>query len=102
MPARSVLTASEREKFSVGTLVGNQDEKPSFRRACHTWLRGLRSGGGILEAWGTEDDLHWDRYACIAPAGSRMDRPMPSPNELDRCLAKKGWRRVNPVARPAH
>jgi hypothetical protein len=25
-----------------------------------------------------------------------MDRPMPGPNELDQCLARKGWRRVKP------
>jgi hypothetical protein len=38
---------------------------------------------------GTLDDLNWDRYERLAPAGSRMDRPLPSPNDRDRCLAKK-------------
>ncbi len=41
----------------------------------------------------TREDLHWDRYQCIAPHGSRMDRPIPGPDELDKCLAEKGWRR---------
>ncbi len=43
----------------------------------------------------TPDELYWDRYQCIAPRGARMDRPIPGPNELDQCLAQKGWRRVN-------
>ena len=44
---------------------------------------------------GTKEDLQWDRYECIDPSGARMDRPMPGPHELDRCLARKGWRRVD-------
>jgi hypothetical protein len=46
---------------------------------------------------GTQEELHWDLYECISPRGARMDRPMPGQQELDRCLAQKGWRRVGAV-----
>ena len=44
---------------------------------------------------GTQEELHWDRYECLSPRGARMDRPMPGQQELHRCLARKGWRRVD-------
>ena len=50
----------------------------------------------------TQDDFYWDRYECIAPRGSKMDRPIPGQNELDRCLTKKGWQRDNATPRLAY
>jgi hypothetical protein len=41
------------------------------------------------------EDLYWDRYECIAPPVSRIYQPIPGPKELDRCLVRKGWRRIN-------
>lgn len=51
---------------------------------------------------GTQEELDWDRYECISPRGARMDRPMLDSNQLDRCLAAKGWRRASTNSRSAH
>jgi hypothetical protein len=70
-----------------------------------TWNRLVLTGIGLVmaisctkdidyvKAGATPDDLYWDRYECISPRGSQAYHLYPSQEQIDRCLAKKGWQR---------